>query len=68
MPEVSDGSDLSELSSIASSLDQIRKRVTQLADSAVAAKREPLSTDLIAIERAVAGAVRRIERMLGSHR
>ena len=53
-------SELSELSSIASSLDQIARRVTALADAAVAAKRDDLGADLIAVERALTGAVRRL--------
>ncbi|MGA2528274.1 MAG: hypothetical protein ABSG36_03815 [Acidimicrobiales bacterium] len=61
-------SELSELSSIASSLDQIGRRVTTLADAAVAAKRDDLGADLIAVERAVTGAVRRLERLLANKR
>ncbi|MGA3352085.1 MAG: hypothetical protein ABSD85_02730 [Acidimicrobiales bacterium] len=61
-------SELSELSSIASSLDQIGRRVTALADAAVAAKRDDVGADLIAVERALMGAVRRLERMLANRR
>jgi hypothetical protein len=57
-------SELSELSSIASSLDQISRRVTALADAATADKREDVASNLIAVERALVGAVRRLERML----
>jgi hypothetical protein len=59
---------MSELSSIASSLEQISRRVTALADAAVAAKREALGADLIAVERALLGAVRRLERLLANKR
>ena len=63
-----ESSELSELSSIASSLDQIARRVTVLADAATAAKRDDVGSDLIAVERALLGAVRRLERMLASGR
>jgi hypothetical protein len=61
-------SELSELSSIASSLEQIGRRVTALADAATAAKRDELAVHLIAVERALLGAVRRLERLLASGR
>jgi len=63
-----ESSEMSELSSIASSLEQISRRVTALADAAVAAKREALGADLIAVERALLGAVRRLERLLANKR
>ena len=63
-PQLPDPSERSELSSIASSLDQIARRVTALADAAGAAKRDELATNLIAVERALVGAVRRLERLL----
>ncbi|MGD0874070.1 MAG: hypothetical protein ABSA14_03655 [Acidimicrobiales bacterium] len=61
-------SELSELSSIASSVEQIGRRVTALADAAAAAKRDEVAANLIAVERALLGAVRRLERMLASRR
>jgi len=61
-------SELSELSSIASSIDQIARRVTTLADAAIAAKSDQLGADLVAVERALLGAVRRLERVLASGR
>jgi hypothetical protein len=60
--------ELSELSSISSSLEQIGRRVTALADAAIAAKNEELGADLIAVERALASAVRRLERRLAPGR
>jgi hypothetical protein len=63
-PQPSELPELSELSSIASSLDQIAARVTVLADAATADKREDVAANLIAVERALVGAVRRLERML----
>jgi hypothetical protein len=61
-------SELSELSSVASSIDQLARRVTTLADAAIAAKRDQLGADLVAVERALLGAVRRLERLLASGR
>ena len=66
--QVPEPSELSELSSIASSLEQIGRRVTSLADAAITAKRGDVATDLIAVERALLGAVRRLERLLASGR
>lgn len=66
--QVPEPSELSELSSIASSLEQIARRVTALADAAVTAKRDHVATDLIAVERALLSVVRRLERMLASGR
>jgi hypothetical protein len=42
--------------------------VTTLADAAIAAKRDDVGSDLIAVERALAGAVRRLERLLAGAR
>ena len=63
-PQRPEPSELSELSSIASSLEQISRRVTALADAAAAAKRDEVAVNLIAVERALIGAVRRLERLL----
>jgi hypothetical protein len=67
-PHRPEPSELSELSSIASSLEQISRRVTALADAAAGAKRDEVAASLIAVERALLGAVRRLERMLESGR
>jgi hypothetical protein len=67
-PQGPEPSELSELSSIASSLELISRRVTALADAAIAAKRDDVGSDLIAVERALVGAVRRLERLLASGR
>ncbi len=67
-PPPPEPSELSELSSIASSLEQIARRVTVLADAATAGKRDDVGSDLIAVERALLGAVRRLERLLASGR
>jgi hypothetical protein len=63
-PHPPEPSELAELSSIASSLEQISRRVTALADAAAAAKRDEVAVNLIAVERALIGAVRRLERLL----
>jgi hypothetical protein len=67
-PQRPEPSELSELSSIASSLEQISRRVTALADAATEAKRDEIAANLIAVERALLGAVRRLERLLASGR
>ena len=67
-PQRPEQSELSELSSIASSLEQISRRVTALADAAAAAKRDEVAVNLIAVERALIGAVRRLERLLETGR
>ena len=56
-----------ELSSVAATLDQLARRVAAMADAAVSDKREAVAADLIAVERALAGAVRRLERLIASH-
>jgi hypothetical protein len=63
-PHHPEPSELAELSSIAASLEQISRRVTALADAAAAAKRDEVAVNLIAVERALIGAVRRLERLL----
>jgi hypothetical protein len=67
-PQRPEPSELSELSSIASSLEQISRRVTALADAATGAKRDEVAGSLIAVERALVGAVRRLERLLETGR
>ena len=67
-PHHPEPSELAELSSIASSLEQISRRVTALADAAAAAKRDEVAGSLIAVERALVGAVRRLERLLETGR
>jgi hypothetical protein len=67
-PQRPEPSELSELSSIASSLEQISRRVTALADAATAAKRDEIAANLIAVERALLSAVRRLERLLAGGR
>jgi hypothetical protein len=53
-----------ELSSIASGLEELAKRVYALADQAAKEPDDdPLASELFALERALAGACRRLERL-----
>jgi hypothetical protein len=60
--------DRSELSSLASLLDQVTQRVTAMAETASGGRDEDLAVELFGIERALAGARRRFERLLGAGR
>jgi Tfp pilus assembly protein PilX len=57
------GADLSELSSIASTLGQLEKRVAGMAEAALREGEETVAADLVAVERALAGAARRLSRL-----
>lgn len=57
--------DLAELSSIASSLDQITRRVGAIAEHASTDGDETVSGELFSVERAIKGATRRLERLVG---
>ncbi len=57
--------DRSELSSIASLLDQLTKRVSAMAESAEFSKDETVAYELYAIEQTLTGANRRISRLVG---
>ena len=52
-----------ELSSLTSSLDELTRRVTALAEQAHAGGDEELATELFAVERALTGALRRLRRV-----
>jgi hypothetical protein len=52
-----------ELSSLATALDELTRRVTAHADAADAAKDEETARELFAIERALSGANRRLARL-----
>lgn len=60
--------DLAELSSLSSLLDQITRRVTALAEGAAALRDEDSSSELYGIERALAGAARRLDRLIREQR
>lgn len=53
-----------ELSSIASSLEQLSSRVGAMGESAKAEKREDVAGELFAVERSLSSAGRRITRLL----
>ena len=52
-----------ELSSLATALDELTRRVTVHAEAADAARDEEAARELFAIERAMAGANRRLARL-----
>mgnify|MGYP003338346645 CR=1 FL=1 len=52
-----------ELSSLASALDELTRRVTAHAEAAHAVKDEEAARELFAIERSLSGATRRLTRL-----
>lgn len=52
-----------ELSSLSSSLDELTRRVSALAEEAAAADQDDLATELFGIERALTGALRRLRKL-----
>jgi hypothetical protein len=52
-----------ELSSLASTLDELTRRVTALADRAQGERDDELATALFAVERSLQGALRRLHRV-----
>jgi hypothetical protein len=58
--------DLAELSSIASSLDQITRRVGEMAEKANDQGEETVSGELFSVERALQGATRRLGRLVAN--
>jgi hypothetical protein len=59
---------MSELSSMASTIEQLSRRFTAMVESALAEGEEDLVGDLQAIERALAGVERRLTRIVSSTR
>jgi hypothetical protein len=57
-----------ELSSITSTLSELTRRVTTLAERARQGADEDLATDLFSVERGLSGALRRLERATGGER
>ncbi len=51
-----------EISSLSSTLSELHDRVTALAESALATGDEDMAHELIAVERALGGALRRLRR------
>jgi hypothetical protein len=60
--------DISELSSMASTIEQLSRRFTTMVDTALADGEEDLVGELQAIERALAGVERRLTRIVASSR
>jgi len=52
-----------ELSSLSSTLDELTRRVSSLAEEAAAADADDLATELFGIERALSGALRRLRKL-----
>ena len=53
-----------ELSSLATALDDLARRVTTIAETYAATRRDDLATELYQVERALAGASRSLARVL----
>lgn len=60
--------DLSELSSLAEMLDQLTTRIARMAHAASIEPDDSISPELFAVERALAGAQRRVARLLRTRR
>jgi hypothetical protein len=56
-------SSTAEISSLSSTLSELHDRVTALAESSLASGDEDVSHELIAVERALGGALRRLRRL-----
>jgi hypothetical protein len=57
-----------EISSLTSSLSDLQERVTAMAESALAGGDEETAHELIAVERALVGALRRLRRFSQGNR
>jgi hypothetical protein len=57
-----------ELSSVATQLDQIMRRVTAMAEHATALHEDDVAAELFGVERALSGAQRRVERLANPRR
>jgi hypothetical protein len=57
-----------ELSSLTSTLDELTRRVTALAEQAQAREDEVVAAELFGVERALAGALRRLGRLEAGRR
>ncbi len=56
--------DAAELSSISSTLEQLVRRVAEMAERAESSDEDDVAAELFAVERALEGAGRRLERMV----
>lgn len=57
-----------ELSSLSSALADLTRRVSGIAEQAASDKDDEVSTELFAVERALRGASRRLERLTAARR
>jgi len=53
-----------ELSSLATALDELTQRITAMADDAASQQREDVASELFEVERALAGASRRLSKVV----
>jgi hypothetical protein len=58
---------LAELSSLATALEELRQRVTTIADQAASDHDDETASELFAVERALRGANRRLGRLTAPH-
>jgi len=58
-------SSTAEISSLSSTLTEVHQRVTAMAESALARGDEDMAQELIAVERSLGGALRRLRRFSG---
>jgi hypothetical protein len=56
-----------ELSSVATALDELTRRVATIADQAASDHDDETASELFAVERALRGAVRRLGRLTSPH-
>jgi len=54
---------LSELSSVATALDELNRRLVAIADQAASEHDDETASELFAVERALRGALRRLSRL-----
>lgn len=59
---MSSSSSAAEISSLTSTLQELHQRVTALSDSALQRGDEDMAHELIAVERSLGGALRRLQR------
>ncbi len=55
-------SSAAEISSLSSSMEELHRRVTAMAEAALSTGDEDMAHELIAVERALGGALRRLRR------
>jgi hypothetical protein len=68
MPDHTSSAARAELSSLASALGELTRRVAAIAETAESEKDDELATELFAVERALRAAGRRLGRLSGARR